>query len=214
MATRNQAGFSLVELILALAITSSLAVLAFAGQRGLRSQAQFDADVNKLVSSIADAHNEATAAVNLDGPGDGTQDCLTNPAGPAGQTYVFAGVAWSAIDAPGGGTYRMDFYAANRTTQVACAFDSTVFSIPSAVRVNKAPGTGLARSLFIRDDIGGLTVCSVTSVATNVLASFGAGVCKLPGAVGNAILTLNLSDADGHTSVIQVDPSGLAKRVN
>jgi len=199
---------------LALAITSSLAVLAFAGQRGLRSQAQFDADVNKLVSSIADAHNEATAAVNLDGPGDGTEDCLTNPAGPAGQTYVFAGVAWSAIDAPGGGTYRMDFYAANRKTQAACAFDSTVFSIPSAVRVNKAPpGTGIARSLFVRDDIGGLTVCSVTLAATNVLASFGQGVCA-GGAVGNTPLTLNLSDADGHTSQIQIDPSGLAKRIN
>jgi len=56
-------------------------------------------------------------------------------------------------------------------------------------------------------------VCAVTNAATNVLDSFKAGNCTL-GAVGNTVLTLNLSDADGHSSLVQVDASGLAKRVN
>jgi len=213
MAIQKQAGFSLVELMITLAISGSLAVLAFAGQRSLRSQAQFDAAVDKLVGSIADARNEATAGVNVDGPGDGSQDCL-NASVPGGQ-YVFAGITWSAVDAPGGGTFQMDFYAADRsaTPKKACVFDTHVFTLPSVVRVNPAPGSGIARSVFIRDDFGALNVCAVTNAATNVLDSFKAGNCTL-GAVGNTVLTLNLSDADGHSSLVQVDASGLAKRVN
>lgn len=213
MARKNEAGFTLIELIVAMAISSALAVIVFAGQRSLRSQAQFDADVNKIVSSIAAAHTEATAAVNLGGPGDGTRNCLGTPI--VGGAYVFAGVAWSGIDAPGGGTYRVDYYAADRTgtPAVACVFDSRQINLPSSVRVNPAPGTGLARSLFIRNDSGGLNVCAVTNLTTNVLTSFVAGNC-VSGAVGNTPLVLNLSDAEGHTSRVQVDPSGLAQRIN
>jgi prepilin-type N-terminal cleavage/methylation domain-containing protein len=213
MAKNNQAGFTLIEIMLVMAISAMLAVLAFAGQQGLRSQAQFDADVNKLVSTLADAHNEATAAVNVAGRGDGSHDCLNNPVG--GNTYEFAGVQWSGINAPAGGVYAMTFYAADRTAtpQVACAFSVTPISVPSNIHINPAPASGLAKSLFVRDEIGGLRVCAVTSAATNVLASFAAGTCTA-GAVGSTALILNLSDADGHTSVVQVDPSGLAKRIN
>jgi prepilin-type N-terminal cleavage/methylation domain-containing protein len=213
MAIKNQAGFTLIELMLVMAISAALVVLVFAGQRGLRSQAQFDADVNKLVSTLADAHNESTAAINLAGPGDGSRDCLSNPV--AGNNYEFAGVAWGGTDAPGGGVYSMTFYAADRTAspQIACSFNVVPISVPSGIRINQAPGSGVAKSLFVRDEIGGLSVCAVTSAATNVLPSFAAGSC-VAGAIGSTALVLNLSDADGHTSVVQVDPSGLAKRIN
>ncbi len=214
MAMKRQAGFTLIELILVMAISSMLAVIAFAGQRGLRSQSQFDADVNKLVSTIADARNEATAAVNMAGPGNGSKNCLINTV--PGAQYVFAGVVWSAIDAPGGATFRLDFYAADRNAApaVACVFDTRTISVTSAVmRVNVAPGTGVAKSVFIRDNTGNLNVCAVTAAATNVLTSFTAGNC-VAGAAGNTALVVNLSDADGHTSKVQVDPSGLARRIN
>ncbi|HEX3082446.1 MAG TPA: type II secretion system protein [Candidatus Saccharimonadia bacterium] len=212
MAVNKQAGFTLVELVLVLAISGSLLVMAFIGQRGLRSRAQFDADVNKLVSSIADAHNQSTAAVNIDGPGDGTQNCATTVV--ANANYVFAGVAWSGLDNAAGSTFSMTFYAADRTAGTACVFDTRTIAVQSdKIRVNPAPGTGVAKSLFVRDDSGGLNVCAVTAAATNVLTSFQAGGCA-GGAVANTALVINLSDADGHTSQIQVDPSGLAKRIN
>ncbi len=215
MATKNEAGFTLVEIVLVLAIGSALAVIVFQGQRGLRAQSQFDADVNKIVSTVDDAHSEATAAVNstTTGQGNGTKDCTG--AAVAGGAYVFAGTGWSAIDAPAGATFRIDFYAANRTAAIpsSCIYDTRIISIPSAVRVNQAPGTGVAKSLFIRNDTGGINVCAVTAVATNVLTSFTAGSCTA-GAVGNVALTLNLADSDGHKSTVQIDPSGLAQRIN
>jgi hypothetical protein len=85
--------------------------------------------------------------------------------------------------------------------------------LPSVVRVNQAPGTGVAKALFIRNDTGGLNVCAVTSAAVLLSSSFIAGDC-VGGAAANTPLILDLRNADQHTSRVQVDPSGLAKRVN
>jgi prepilin-type N-terminal cleavage/methylation domain-containing protein len=203
---QREAGFSLVELILVMAITSSLVVIAFVGQRGLRSRAQFDAAIDKVVATIADAHSQATAAVNLVGTGKGVLACVGGPAGTPAAPYVFAGVAWSADNAVPGGPLKLDYYEALPGT-IACSYQTQAISLPSAVSVT----TG-GRELFVRDNTGGLSICPVPDLATNVLSSFQNGACTAPVAPGS--LTLTFTDADGHSSQVKIDASGLAKRLN
>ncbi len=199
-----------------MAISGSLVVIAFAGQRQLRSRAQFDAAVDKMVGSVADAHNQATAGVNVKGPGNGSVNC----AGAASSgKYIFAGTAWSGIDSAVGATFQIDYYAAYRGTAppaaTACIYDTQYVSLAPGVRVNaSSPATArIGRTLFVRDDLGGINVCQVTSTTTVVATSFRAGACTA-GAVGNTAQTITLTDPDGHTSRVQVDPSGLAKRLD
>ena len=220
MAIPRQAGFTLIELMLALAISSSLLIIAFIGQRGLRAQAAFDASVTKVVASIADAHNEATAGVNTAGTGDGSQSCsgTVNPA----LRYVFAGVAWSVADTASGATFAMDFFKASRTApRAACVFETRPINVPSTVRLSiAAPPAGpvgaTQRVLFVRDTAGGLSVCNSSGPAASILKSFLVGGCAAPttSTTGNAAIDLYFSDSDNHRSQIQIDPSGLAKRIN
>jgi prepilin-type N-terminal cleavage/methylation domain-containing protein len=205
----REAGFSLIELILVMAITSSLVVIAFVGQRGLRSQAQFNADVDKLVANVAAARNEANAGVNVKGGGDGM------PAGcGGGDGYVFAGLALTADNALPGSAFNVDYYeagptsAAAPTPTAACIFDSRSISVPSSLQLSSGGG----RMLFVRNSAGGLVVCPVSSLATDVRPSFELGACSA--GIGSFPFTLNLQDGDGHTSQVQIDSSGLAKRLN
>jgi prepilin-type N-terminal cleavage/methylation domain-containing protein len=196
----GEAGFTLIEVIIVMAISSALLVIVLVGQRGLRSRAQFDAAVNKLVATVGEARTEATAGVNIVGSGDGTNVC---PGGPAGQ-YVFAGVAWTADNSLPGSPLKIDYYRALPGV-TACVFQTRSISLPAPLTVN-APG---GRMLFVRDDQGGLAVCPVNNLGTNVIPSFRDGSCA------TGTLTLNLSDApDPHISQVIIDQSGLARRVN
>src|SRR6266568_2530142 len=114
MASRGQAGFTLIEVIIVMAISSLVIVIAFIGQRGVRSRAEFDAAVNKLVATIADARNEATSGVNVVGSGDGTMKCPggPNPGTTADARYTFAGTAWSADNSMTGKIIKLDYYEA------------------------------------------------------------------------------------------------------
>ena len=209
MANRKQAGFTLVEIIVALAIASLLLIIAFSGQRGLRSRAQFDGTIDQVVASVATAHSKATAGVNTAGPGDGSQNC-TGAVG--GNDYVFAGVAWNAVDAAGITSITLDYYAATRNAlPAACIFSSDSITLPSSVRVD-VPGA-MRRLLFVRDDFGSLNICKSSGSAGSSSASFQKGLCQAPSAV---VLThiLTFSDAEGHKAQVQIDPGGLAKRLN
>jgi hypothetical protein len=53
-----------------------------------------------------------------------------------------------------------------------------------------------------------VVVCPVNNLTTDVRTSFTAGSCSA------GTLTFTFSDADGHVSRVDVDSSGLAKRVN
>lgn len=214
MAKQGQAGFSLVELVIVMAITGSLAVIAFAGQRGLRSRAQFDAGIDRMVASIDDIHNQSTAGVNVKGNGNGSTTC---GGGPAAGKYIFAGTAWSAVDSPTGATFRVDYYAAYRgptpPALTACIFETQTVSFAPVMRVNASlPVTGrIGRVLFVRNDSGGINVCQVTSTATDPIPSFRSGSCTA-GAVGNTTQTMTITNPDGYSSQVQIDPSGLARR--
>ncbi len=203
--TSHQAGFSLIELILVMAITSSMVMIAFVGQRSLRSRTQFDAAVDKIVATVADAHNQSTAGVNTIGTGDGTVGCA---GGPPGQ-YVFAGVAWTADNSLPGSPIKYDFYEANPGVK-ACVFETQEVTLPSSVQVdagNPVPLQG-TRILFVRGNTGGLSVCPVVNLTTDVRPMFQAGTCA------SGAVTLTFSDTDGHVSHVTIDPSGLAKRLD
>lgn len=69
-------GFTLVELMLAFAITSMLAVIAIAGQSALSQRARFDSAVNQTIQNIAFARTYSTSNVNTDGGGNDTSSEL------------------------------------------------------------------------------------------------------------------------------------------
>ncbi|HVQ43632.1 MAG TPA: type II secretion system protein [Candidatus Saccharimonadia bacterium] len=220
MAIRKQLGFTLVEIVIVIAITGAIAVIALVGQRGLRSRAQFDAGVDKLVASVANAHNQATAGVQVSGLGNGSVNCAGG-ASPVGAKYIFAGVAWSAVDAPAA-TFALDFYATqidaatgSRLAAAPCIFNTETVAPGTVMRVNNPPPGQMRRVLFVRDDAGGLNICRGTGAVATVAASFRTGTCVAP-AVTNAApgLTITLSDPDGHQSSVLIDVSGLAKRLN
>jgi hypothetical protein len=151
------------------------------------------------VATVSDAHNQATAGVNIVGSGDGvTAAC---PGGGAPGTFVFAGIAWTADSGLPGSPIKMDYYKASPGVS-ACIFQTQELGLPAPLTV----ATG-GRVLFVRNSTGGLNVCPV-NLATNVVPSFQNGACA------SGSLALTLSDTDGHTSQVTIDPSGLARRQN
>jgi prepilin-type N-terminal cleavage/methylation domain-containing protein len=198
-------GYTLVELTLVMAITSLLAAAVFEGQLALRTQAQFDADVDKIVTSIAQARDEATSGINSVGNGTGLGDDCVGGTPPA----VFAGSLFSADNALPGGPFEITFYEANPNpvaTATACPFGvATSIDVPSGVTMASASGG----EAFVRTSVGGVDACPTTGVPlATVVSYFAQGACPV------GTWTLSLKDSDGHVATIQVDQSGLAKRLN
>ena len=205
MSNSSQRGFTLIEIILVIAISGALLSIAFAGQAQLRRQSQFDAAVNKVVSSINDARNQATAGINTEGAGNGTNGC-TNAGG-----YVFAGIAWVAT---GPGEVRLDYYkAVPQSIQAgeSCIFSSQRVSLPAPLQFNAANAAAFqgGRELFVRtNDV--LSVCPITNNTVDVSAIFRSGAC--PPAVAPGVMTLDITDGGGRQGLVEIDRSGLAQR--
>jgi prepilin-type N-terminal cleavage/methylation domain-containing protein len=201
---RRQAGFTLIELIVTMAIASTLSVIAFAGQQQLRARAQFDAAVNLVVSSVNAAQNESRSGVNVTGTGTGVTACAGGPAAsntfPFRQ-YVFAGTEWRASTAAPNITMR--YYEA-LPGNTACIFRTKTFAPPVSLSI-VAPAGG-ARALFIRNDAGGVRVCTVNNLTTDVVPLFRGNPCS------NAAMTLTVQGPRGDRANITIDPSGLARR--
>lgn len=209
------AGFTLIEITIVMAISGLLFLMVFAGQQQLRERAQFDADVNKLVASVSDAHNQATAGVNIIGGGDGSSACAGGPAGK----YVFAGTALTISNAAPI-FLNMDFYKALPDV-VACKFpQSQAVNVSNllvtGLKINNVPvGGTAAKLLFVRNDSGGLAICVTNSAAVNVeLQSFMTGACTGGPAAGSLTITVQNKNDSVMTSDILIDKSGLAKRNN
>lgn len=206
MAKSNQQGFTLIEIVLVVAITGLLLSVAFMGQGQLRAQAHFDAAVNKIVSSVNNAHNLATSGVNYIGSGKGQGAC---PGAPVNGEYIFAGVAWTA---DGVSNIRINYYKAvsqSTSANEACIFATDAVTVPTSVTIKSSIDTGAAApgasELFIRsNDL--MTVCPTSTSATVINAAFRSGVCP------EGKLTLTIVDSDGRQAVVEVDKSGLAQR--
>lgn len=208
MVKRQQAGFTLIELILGMAITSALVIGVFAAQKGLRDRTQFDTSVNLVTASMAAALNEAQSGVNLNTTqrGRGENRC---PSGPAAtntfpyQQYVYAGVEW--VIRPGSPLVRLRHWKALENSGVACVYETTNQQVPGNLSVT-APSAQGGRVLFIRTSTGSMRVCAVNDQTTNVQPFFAGGSCTAPP------VTFRLTGANGSALNITVDESGLARR--
>jgi prepilin-type N-terminal cleavage/methylation domain-containing protein len=214
MAKSNQAGFTLVEVVVALGISAALMVLILLGQRQVRERTAFDASINRLVAVTSAVRAEATAGVNIVGNGDGSgAPC---PGANGANMSVFAGTSLVADSQSGGtATFRVNYYKAEinddkALTGIACIYSTRTVTMPYAVRVNVANVTPTLRGyqiMYIRTQNGGLKVCGNPSVTANVNAAYGGGACLPPGAI-------LVDDDQNRRSNVQIDQSGMAKRLN
>lgn len=66
----HSGGFSVVEIIMVLAITSLLFLIAFSGQAEIRSRARFTDAIDQTVAAITKAQNEANSSLTLNQAAD------------------------------------------------------------------------------------------------------------------------------------------------
>lgn len=214
MVESEQKGFTLIEIVLVMAISGMLFVIALAGQRDLRDRAQFDASINQIVSNISDARNEALANVNLDGTGDGSVNVAGCPSVP--KVTVFAGTSWTADNNLPGTPLMMEYWKTDIVGSAgsnSCVFHKQSIGLPWA----SVSVTANTRVLFIRNDLGGLVVCKVSSTnnpGVDERSSFNARACTAPASaiVPGTPLRLFFNDGVGHQGEVDVDSSGLASR--
>jgi prepilin-type N-terminal cleavage/methylation domain-containing protein len=220
---KSESGFTLIELIVVMAISASLVSIAFIGQRSLRSQAQFDSAVEKVVSSVSSAQTQAVAGVNILGAGDGLAagNCPTGPPPSTANPVVFAGTSWTADDQTGTVVFTIDSYKAIPgllpfQPSASCVFYSQAIALPTGVQISApfASVGNVSGMLFVRTNSGSLDVCpaapkpNANAFENNARQSFENATCV------NGTLSLTLKDLDGHTSDIRIDASGLARRLN
>jgi prepilin-type N-terminal cleavage/methylation domain-containing protein len=224
---KREAGFTLVEVTLVMAISGALLLIAFAGQSKNRSNANFQAAMDKIVASINDARNQAASGVNVGGIGNGS------PAVPAGCAPLgltppieFAGTSWVAIPKVGseGSTagyivpwIRDEIHPATCPIATSAVFTSVPvnLSVTYGGPSTPASGTKLPEIMYTRHG-GGLGVCLLDDgypVPNFGTASTdeGPGLGCSAGAGSVPSLTLTVQDTAGHTGTIKIDPTtGLA----
>jgi prepilin-type N-terminal cleavage/methylation domain-containing protein len=222
MHRRSQAGFTLVEVILVMAISSLLVLAAWQGQAGLRAQAQFDEGVNRVVTAIADARNEAVAGINTGGAGNGAIKCV-GPANP----YVLAGTMVSFDSSAGGSGVTLHFYEADEPAagvvgSKACEVTSAVRDISVGVSDFQVsltqPSTTQGAVMYIRGANSVLNICYSKNLTQSQLENaFAAAGCVGPqiGTVDTLVggkMDIKLKDSLGHQAHILIDQSGLPTR--
>jgi len=99
----------------------------------------------------------------------------------------------------------MRYYRALTTTATACVFTASPVGISAPMVVTAVGGNGSGFSmLYIRDTQGNLVVCPVLNTTAIVTANFATATCP----AATTTITVNFTDADGHTAQIVVDKSG------
>ena len=213
----KQAGFTLVEIIIVLAITSSMLVIALAGQRQLRSSATFTAAVDKIIASIADARNQALSGVNATpGAGVGTipASCVDSNgrAVPLAGTAYFAGTRWSTSALTT--TQAIDTWlnTNNNGAAGACinATQRQIVGVPVALTVRQSTSATVGAQIVFLRRAGDIAVCTIPTTVVDPSADYANETCA---AGQNGPMTLRVTDTDGNTALIKIDPAtGLASR--
>ncbi len=194
---QSQAGFTLIELVLALTISAALIPIVLNGQREIRSRAQFSDGVERLRNDLVNIKNEANTTVSTRQIAPGTDS-----------RYAVAGKVVILDNTGSSGALRLTIRTLRFDESVSplqLSFDpdptaTTTQDIPWGVRIDPAVPVPLPQIVvYLRnDDTGHLqTYFPASIVATTTYASYvQAGVAK----------TINLIDPDNHKGTVVVDP--------
>jgi prepilin-type N-terminal cleavage/methylation domain-containing protein len=181
----KNSGFTLIEIILVVSISSLLIIIAFVGQRQLREQARFDAAINKVLQEISYARNYALSNVNEIGSGNIPGTLV------AGATIEFEGPSF----------YRTEIETIYGKAGSAGNLDMTTLSDWPSGLPNPTPQCPPYQHPE------GANECLEMGGATTI-----PNACSLP---PTGPFPLVIKDASGHQARIMVDDvSGFASRIN
>jgi prepilin-type N-terminal cleavage/methylation domain-containing protein len=223
-------GFTLVEITLVLAITSSLIAIAFTGQHALEERASFDASINTTLQDLSYARTDALANVNLvgnqTGPGNTLHSYAGGPVEVSGAAFTFdttrsegditaLDTIYAIYNAAGNlSSYSNNPYgnspACNQTGQAPdCAAHEEYFSpLTTPNYTLKKVGGGVltgAQVLYINTG-DGLKVCTAYDDTSSYAAT-----CAASAGTIDVVIT----NIDGYSSTIEINgSSGVAKRLN
>jgi prepilin-type N-terminal cleavage/methylation domain-containing protein len=216
-------GFTLVEVVIVMAISSLLFLIAFIGQRQLQSRARFDGAIQKTLQNIAYARNYAMGNVNTEGQGND----LGNEFAGAGfelddnhsnsqaleelePIYVQLDASGSPIPDPGGTGYP-SYSNLPQPDTGQCPHEADRECFEQFLDTNGDPLT-LTNATDAEIDFinspSGLLVCHVVGNGLQNIAQTCAGSANKP-------VDLQLGDQDGHSATVEIEPrTGFAKRLN
>ncbi len=188
--SRSQAGFTLIEVIIVMAISSALAALAIMGFATLRGQAQFSDAVERLKERVLVQRQEALATIKLSGGTDAANITF-------GRLLTFT---------PGSSTVRIEtLVTANNLAPAAnqpvliLASETTSFEIPWGVTY---AGASMQQIGFVRSAIDG---------SLQTAASPAGGWGGLPFDYGDfapngAATNIDVIDPAGRRAYVTIDP--------
>jgi prepilin-type N-terminal cleavage/methylation domain-containing protein len=207
----RQQGFTLIEVMIVLALSGLMLVLAFAGQHQLIARSRFDGEINKMIQDIAYARNYSNANVNIDGTGDRTDAVLAGVGyeldnGHAnGQLAELEPVYCDPDDCSN--TYD-DVPAHNQSLCPRLSADHECFEEFFDSGDLKLVGHSSIEIIYLNTATRGIRICDPIIDGSQTIGP----ACQTNGA-GSVVFTVQ--DGNGFTTDISIDAtSGLARRLN
>jgi prepilin-type N-terminal cleavage/methylation domain-containing protein len=219
---KDNAGFTLIEIMLVASVAGLLLVIALAGQHQLQARARFDAAINKTLQNIAYARNTALTSINVQGGGN-------DP------TTVIGGISFELNN----GHYAEGFPMEEITTLYSSQDSSGYLDINN---LSELPSAGIGacsdadhpndsdecQELFVDlDDPLTFSTPDSTTWTEIIFLNTGHGirVCENPDGSPTSIAEacvaglsspydITLTDPEGFSAKIEIDPfTGFAKRL-
>lgn len=189
---QRQAGFTLIEVIMVMAIAGVLSLIVLNGFSSLRGQAEFSDAIDHLKETVVAQRTEALTTVKAGGGTDSSQQTI-------GRLLTFS---------PGSGTVRVDtLVTANTDAPVAgqavtlAAGETTNVIIPWGIQYH---GSTVAQVAFTRSAVDG----SLQTTASQ--GTFGPPYHYGNFAPGGPIEEFMFQDSTGRTGYISIDQAANA----
>lgn len=184
-------GFTLIEITIVLAIVSGIAIIAFLGQGEFRSKARFTDAVDRTVSALTSAQNEANSAINTRDDA-GTDD-----------SQIFFGML-ASFDADAGSVMEITPYWRNGQscppTEDLKPKQGSAFEIPSGVEFDSTLDQSV---MFGRSCFDGRPKTYIPDIGST-LAELLRPQTYLSAPANPAVI--KLSDFNGHCAEITIQP--------